>query len=135
MKTTGNGASGSIFRIIVKVDSISASCVVDIGIVAFRSAKGMRAPNFRGAKGDYGPQGNQSMDGSEAELRKAAVLVVSLPQEEAAALMSKLTQKQIEIVSIEIAKLGRVPPDEQDTVINEFADMNPNRISSSTGNL
>ena len=41
-----------------------------------------------------------------AELRKAAVLLMSLPQDEAAVLMSKLEAKQVEAVSIEIAKLG-----------------------------
>ena len=76
-----------------------------------------------------------TMHAMETALRKAAVLLISLPQEDAAALMSKLTPKQIEAVSIEIAKLGRIPTDEQDSVINEFADMNPNRIANSTGNL
>ena len=34
------------------------------------------------------------------ELRKAAVLLASLPEEEAAALMTKLSPKQVEYVSI-----------------------------------
>jgi flagellar motor switch protein FliG len=71
----------------------------------------------------------------EGEIRKAAVLLMSLPEEQAAGLMSKLSPKQIESVSIEIAKLGRIPGDEQDSVINEFTDMNPNKVAGSTGNL
>ena len=41
-------------------------------------------------------------------LRKAAVLLMSLPQDEAAAVLSKLKPKQIEAVSIEIARLDQV---------------------------
>ena len=43
-----------------------------------------------------------------SELRKAAVLLTSLPQEQAAQLMAKLEPKQVEAVSIEIAKLGHM---------------------------
>ena len=62
---------------------------------------------------------------SASTLRKAAVLLTSLPQEEAAQIMSKLTSKQVEQVSIEIAKLGSIMGDEQESVINEFADVRP----------
>lgn len=68
-------------------------------------------------------------------VRKAAVLVMSLPEEQAGQLLSKLTPKQVEAVSIEIAKLGRVPVEEQEAVINEFADSNPAALGSNVGGL
>ncbi|HTN76536.1 MAG TPA: flagellar motor switch protein FliG [Pirellulaceae bacterium] len=68
-------------------------------------------------------------------LRKAAVLLMTLPEEQAAQLLSKLTPKQVEAVSIEIAKLGRVAMDEQEATINEFADSNPAALGSNVGGL
>jgi flagellar motor switch protein FliG len=68
-------------------------------------------------------------------VRKAAILLMSLPQDSAAQLMSKLEPKQVEAVSIEIAKLGRVGSEEQSTVIHEFADENPNALGGESGSL
>lgn len=59
------------------------------------------------------------------ELRKAAILLASLPEDEAAALLSRLDGKQVELVSIEIARLKGVQADEQDSVIVQFAESNP----------
>jgi flagellar motor switch protein FliG len=60
-----------------------------------------------------------------AALRKAAILLTSLPEEDAVPLLAKLTPKQVELVSIEIARLQGLSLAEQDQVINEFADANP----------
>lgn len=60
---------------------------------------------------------------------------MSLPEEQAAQILSKLTPKQVEAVSIEIAKIGRVGVDEQESVINEFADSNPAALGSNVGGL
>lgn len=49
--------------------------------------------------------------------------------------MSKLAPKQVEQVSIEIAKLGRLTNDEQETVIHEFADSNPSALGLVGGGL
>lgn len=68
-------------------------------------------------------------------LRKAAVLLMTLPEDQAAELLAKLTPKQVEAVSIEIAKLGRVSTDEQESIANEFADSNPAALGSSVGGL
>lgn len=68
-------------------------------------------------------------------LRKAAVLLTSLPEEEAVALLSKLTPKQVELVSIEIARLHGLTVEEQDTVIHEFADANPAAFAVVGGGL
>ncbi len=60
---------------------------------------------------------------------------MSLPKERAADLMSKLSPKQVEVVSIEIAKLGRVTSDEQMTAINDFAESNPNALGVEAGGI
>lgn len=70
---------------------------------------------------------------SPAGLRKAAVLLMSLPQEEAAKLLSKLDPEQVEIVSIEIAKIHRLSGDEQSSVIDEFIESNPNALLGEMG--
>jgi flagellar motor switch protein FliG len=68
-------------------------------------------------------------------LRKAAVLLTSLPEDEAAKIMSKLDAKQVEAVSIEIAKMGNTAGDEQEIIINEFADATPGSLGGSSGGL
>ena len=68
-------------------------------------------------------------------LRKAAVILMSLPQDEAATVLGKLKPKQIEAVSIEIARLEQVPGVEQEAVIYEFADANPNSLIGGGGGL
>jgi len=56
-----------------------------------------------------------------ASLRKAAVMLTSLPQEEAVTMLSKLDPRQAQAVSAEIAALGTASGEEQAAVINEFA--------------
>ncbi len=70
-----------------------------------------------------------------SDIRKAAILLMTLPEDQAVTLMSKLAPKQVEQVSIEIAKLGRLSGDEQENVIHEFADANPNSMGHSGGGL
>lgn len=72
---------------------------------------------------------------ADPDIRKAAVLLMSLPREAAAALMAKLEPKQVEAVSIEIAKLGDVSGEEQETAIHDFAQANPTALSTQTGGL
>ena len=69
------------------------------------------------------------------DVRKAAILLMSLPQEQAAQLLAKLEPKQVEAVSIEIAKLGGVSGSEQETVIQDFAGANPTALTSRAGGL
>jgi flagellar motor switch protein FliG len=68
-------------------------------------------------------------------IRKAAVLLTSLPEDEAAKIMAKLDSKQVEAVSIEIAKMGNTAGDEQEIIINEFADATPGSLGGSSGGL
>ena len=60
---------------------------------------------------------------------------MSLPREEAAQIMSKLAAKQVELVSVEIAKIGRFTSEEQETAIMSFAEANPNALGGSAGGL
>jgi flagellar motor switch protein FliG len=69
------------------------------------------------------------------DIRKAAVLLMSLPQAQAAQLMSKLEPKQVEAVSIEIAKTGMFGGEEQESVIQDFARANPAALTGQTGGL
>src|SRR5690606_35817891 len=63
-----------------------------------------------------------------SSIRKAAILLTCLPEEEAAKILAKLKPKQVEMVSIEIAKLGSVRFEEQEQAINEFAEVNPTAL-------
>ncbi|MEN0110056.1 MAG: flagellar motor switch protein FliG [Planctomycetota bacterium] len=60
-----------------------------------------------------------------SNLHKAAVLLMSLPEEQAGEVMTRFSPREVEQVSIEIARLERVTDSEQDEVIREFADSNP----------
>ena len=70
-----------------------------------------------------------------SEVRKAAILLMSLPDEQAAQLLTKLEPKQVEAVSIEIAKTSGISGDEQESVIQEFAVSNPSALTARKGGL
>ncbi|OHB77131.1 MAG: flagellar motor switch protein FliG, partial [Planctomycetes bacterium RBG_16_64_10] len=60
---------------------------------------------------------------------------MSLPEAEAAQILGQLDPKEVETVSIEIAKLGLVTGDEQTAVLDEFAAANPGALGTSSGGL
>jgi len=70
-----------------------------------------------------------------SDVRKAAILLMSLPDDQAAQLLSKLGPKQVEAVSIEIAKTSGVSGEEQETAIRDFAAANPTALTGSAGGL
>jgi flagellar motor switch protein FliG len=72
---------------------------------------------------------------ASSDIRKAAILLMSLPDDQAAQLLGRLEPKQVETVSIEIAKLGSVTGDEQETIIHDFAGANPGGLSIKAGGL
>lgn len=78
---------------------------------------------------------NTIADDPDGSLRKAAVLLTCLSKDLAAKLMAKLTNPQIEAVSIAISYLGRVSIEEQNAVINEFADSSGAALGGAPGNL
>src|SRR5690606_13429341 len=75
------------------------------------------------------------MNNNSQELRKAAILLASLPEDEAVNLLSRLEPKQIEQVSIEIARLKNVSAEEQDQVITQFAQSTPGSSGFEAGGL
>jgi flagellar motor switch protein FliG len=69
------------------------------------------------------------------EIHKAAVLLMSLPQEQAATILAQLDPRQIEAVTTEIARCHSITPEEQRSVILEFADVNPDMLTGGKGGL
>ena len=59
-------------------------------------------------------------------VQKAAILLASLPQEEAVKLLERLDDDQAKVVSIEMANLGRISADVQKTVFTDFENADPN---------
>ena len=58
---------------------------------------------------------------SAPEIRQAAIILMSLPEDEAAQVLAKLPPYQIELVSVEIARLEHVTSEEQNSAIGLFA--------------
>ena len=67
---------------------------------------------------------NRHPDGGDGDglppLRKAAILVVSLEQPLASQLLAQLDRPAVEAVTLEIARLERIAPEEQHSVLEEF---------------
>jgi flagellar motor switch protein FliG len=61
-------------------------------------------------------------------LRKAAILVVSLEQPLASQLLAQLDRSAVEAVTLEIARLERIAPDEQRSVLEEFYGLGLRRL-------
>jgi flagellar motor switch protein FliG len=53
-------------------------------------------------------------------LRKAAVLLMSLPSQDASAILRHMRRSEVEGITLEIANLKRIDRDSQDAVISEF---------------
>lgn len=58
-------------------------------------------------------------------LHKAAIVLMSLPEEQASEVMKRFSPREVEQVSIEIARLERISSEEQEQCIREFAETNP----------
>jgi flagellar motor switch protein FliG len=61
-------------------------------------------------------------------LRKAAILLVSLEQPLASQLLAQLDRSAVEAVTLEIARLERVEPEEQHAVLEEFYGLGLRRL-------
>jgi flagellar motor switch protein FliG len=66
--------------------------------------------------------------GEMSSLRKAAILVVSLEQPLASQLLAQLDRVAVEAVTLEIARLERIDPDEQQAVLEEFYGLGLRRL-------
>lgn len=71
----------------------------------------------------------------ERALRKAAVLLMSMPTKTAARVLSQLPPRMIEAISIRIAQLDSVSGDDQEVVIAEFLTSKASAIYASSGGL
>ena len=60
-----------------------------------------------------------------SNVHNAAVLLMSLPEEQAVSLMKQFSPNEVEQVATEIARLEHVTNEEEETVIRMFADTNP----------
>jgi flagellar motor switch protein FliG len=69
------------------------------------------------------------------DIRKAAILLMSLPEDQAAQLLTKLEPKQLEAVSVAIARLNEVTGDEQESALQDFSKSNPNTLTGRVGGL
>lgn len=68
-------------------------------------------------------------------VRKAAILLMSLDEQEAATLLSRLPRGYIEIVSIAIAKLDTVTGGEQEKIVHEFLTSRPSALGPNSGGI
>jgi flagellar motor switch protein FliG len=69
------------------------------------------------------------------DLRKAAILLLSLDKPIAAEVMSQLPRRQLEQVTLEIAKLEDVTKDQQESVLDEFNKLTGDRVSVERGGM
>ncbi len=63
-----------------------------------------------------------------SSLRKAAVLLLSLPYEQRSQLLARLEPQQSETVAVEMNGLGEVGSDEREAAMREFAQANPVKL-------
>ncbi len=75
------------------------------------------------------------MNFDEVGLRKAAILLMSLPTKQAGEILGRLPPQQIEAISIMIAQTDSVGGDDQEIVIAEFLTSKASAIYASPGGL
>ncbi|WP_238489049.1 flagellar motor switch protein FliG [Actinoplanes flavus] len=65
--------------------------------------------------------------------RKAAIMLVQFGKEHASQVMANLTEKEVEMVSAEVARLGKLQPAQVDDVMDEFYVMATTRYAGAGG--
>lgn len=70
----------------------------------------------------------REVDPDATTLRKAAILLVSLEQPLASMLLAKLDRTAVEAVTLEIARLESLDPEEQQAVLEEFYGLGVRRL-------
>ena len=81
---------------------------------------------------------NEKLPNDPAELdgiSKAAVLLLALGQEDAAAVLKQMSPEMVEAVTRELASLGRIPPELSNRVVEEFYHLTLASQHLSEGNL
>lgn len=74
------------------------------------------------------PEPDDEFAAEATPLRKAAILLVSLEQPLASQLLAQLDRSAVEAVTLEIARLERVAPAEQQAVLEEFYGLGLRRL-------
>lgn len=69
------------------------------------------------------------------DLRKAAILLMSLDKPLAAEVVSQLPRRMVELVTMEIAKIEDVTKDQQDLVLEEFTKLTRDRVPIERGGM
>jgi flagellar motor switch protein FliG len=87
-----------------------------------------RLPSANGALTAAGHDGADEDAARSTPLRKAAILLVSLEQSLASTLLAQLDRAAVEAVTLEIARLERVAPTEQQHVLEEFYGLGLRRL-------
>jgi flagellar motor switch protein FliG len=96
--------------------------------------RGTPPPHNMGSRFEPGNPSSAALDGDDAfasevsSLRKAAILLVSLEQPLASQLLAQLDRAAVEAVTLEIARLERVAPEEQKAVLEEFYGLGLRRL-------
>lgn len=66
-------------------------------------------------------------------IRKAAIMLVQFGREQAAEVMANMTEKEVEMLSAEVARLGKLDPVQVDDIMDEFYAMATTRYAGSGG--
>ena len=75
------------------------------------------------------------MQSTKNSLRKAAIVLASMPPEDAGRVMSRLSPGEVRQVSLEIAKLGSLRTEDQQEALVEFFAADPHRLGGPLGGL
>jgi flagellar motor switch protein FliG len=66
-------------------------------------------------------------------VRKAAIMLVQLGKEQSAQVLANMSEKEVEMLSAEVARLGKLDPVQVDDVVDEFYAMATTRYAGSGG--
>ncbi|MEU4423699.1 flagellar motor switch protein FliG [Actinoplanes sp. NPDC024001] len=66
-------------------------------------------------------------------VRKAAIMLVQFGKEQSAQVLANMTEKEVEMLSAEVARLGKLDPVQVDDVMDEFYAMATTRYAGSGG--
>jgi len=92
-----------------------------------RTAAGSAAGSS-GLAAALGTESEAGLTDESSPIRKAAILLVSLEQPLASQLLAQLDRSAVEAVTLEIARLERIAPAEQQAVLEEFYGLGLRRL-------
>ena len=105
---------------------------IDVPRTTGKGGAGASAPHIRSGGATVASAMTEHADldfaAEDTPLRKAAILLVSLEQPLASQLLAQLDRAAVEAVTLEIARLERVAPAEQQAVLEEFYGLGLRRL-------